>query len=61
MDFMIAMHKLKALFQSPRFPFVTALIVAAAMAGGGALLQQTLHIAACPLLPSPLAASPAGR
>ncbi|MCX7171088.1 MAG: disulfide bond formation protein B [Proteobacteria bacterium] len=43
------MPRLKTLFQSPRFPFVTALIVAAAMAGGGALLQQTLHIAACPL------------
>ncbi len=43
------MHKLKALFQSPSFPFVAALLVAAAMAGGGALLQQTMHIAACPL------------
>jgi len=49
MDFMIAMHRLKTLFQSPHFPFVTALTVAAAMAGGGAVLQQTLHIAACPL------------
>lgn len=43
------MHRPKALFQSPSFPFVVALVIAACMAGGGALLQQTLHIAACPL------------
>ena len=43
------MHKLKTFLLSPRFPFITALIVAAPMVVGGVLLQQTLHIAACPL------------
>lgn len=37
------------MFLSSRLLFAIALGVAAAMAGGGALLQQTLHIAACPL------------
>ncbi|MFA6309879.1 MAG: disulfide bond formation protein B [Sterolibacterium sp.] len=43
------MQKLRTFLQSPRFPFIAALIVATPMVGGGVLLQQTLHIAACPL------------
>jgi len=43
------MYKLKTLFLSPRFPFASALVMGIAMVGGGVLLQQTLHIAACPL------------
>ncbi|MFA7268959.1 MAG: disulfide bond formation protein B [Sterolibacterium sp.] len=39
----------KTLFLSPNFPFIAALAIAACMVGGGVLLQQTLHIAACPL------------
>lgn len=39
----------KTLFQSPHFPFLTALAAGIAMVGGGVILQQTLHIAACPL------------
>jgi len=46
---MPAMQRLQTFFLAPRFPFISALIVAAAMVGGGVLLQQTLHIAACPL------------
>lgn len=46
---MTAMHRLKTLFLSPRFPFAASLIMGIAMVGGGVLLQQTLHIAACPL------------
>jgi len=46
---MTTMYKLKTLFLSPRFPFASALVMGIAMVGGGVLLQQTLHIAACPL------------
>jgi len=46
---MTIMHRLKALLLSPRLPFVTALTMSIAMVGGGVILQQTLHIAACPL------------
>lgn len=43
------MNRLSRLMQAPRFPFVAALAMGLAMVGGGVLLQQTLHIAACPL------------
>lgn len=46
---MTDMQKLRSLFLSPRFPFATALVMGLGMVGGGVLLQQTLHIAACPL------------
>ncbi|MCX7175826.1 MAG: disulfide bond formation protein B [Proteobacteria bacterium] len=46
---MTTMQKLKTFLLSPRFPFITTLIIATPMVGGGVLLQQTLHIAACPL------------
>ena len=49
MHFITTMHKLRTLLLSPRFPFLTSLAASIAMVGGGVILQQTLHIAACPL------------
>jgi len=43
------MPQLDKLLESPGVSFGAALIVAAAMVGGGVLLQQTMRIAACPL------------
>jgi len=43
------MNRLSKLLDSPRFPYEVALLCGIAMVGGGVLLQQTLHIAACPL------------
>jgi disulfide bond formation protein DsbB len=43
------MIPLGRLLESRSFPFAAALVAGFAMVGGGVLLQQTLHIAACPL------------
>jgi len=43
------MNTVSKLFESPRATFVAALVAGLAMVGGGVILQQTLHIAACPL------------
>ena len=43
------MNRISKLFESPRFPFATTLIIGVAMVGGGVLLQQLMRLAACPL------------
>jgi len=39
----------RLIFSSPRFPYVTALMVGLGMVGGGVILAQLLRLAACPL------------
>lgn len=46
---MHAMRNIGTFLLSPRLPFVTSLVAGIGMVGGGVVLQQTMHIAACPL------------